>query len=71
MKHIKFLSETFKILVVKFSIYLNRRNFVMVRHFLFALPLGISKLYSVIAHFQDIFFITKTCLFKYTENFTP
>ena len=29
MKNIKFLSENLKFLVVKFSIYLNRRVFVM------------------------------------------
>ena len=57
MKNIRILSENVEFLVVKFSIYLNRRVFVMKRR--------IKINVFLISHY-----ITKTCLFKYTENFT-
>ena len=57
-KYQNFLSENFPSLVVKFSIYLNRRVFVMFFFYLFCF------------HYENMLFIMKTCLFNYTENFT-
>ena len=55
---------SFFVLVVKFSIYLNRRVFVMERE-----ELWISCT-SHNAFYTPTYCITKTRLFKYTENFT-
>ena len=95
----EFLSESFQFLVVKFSIYLNRRVFVMIRPLKSLIRLCESEGWSQSsqgAHVQRYIFwflcllhstwekwfimytgnessnslIMKTCLFKYTENFT-
>ena len=52
-----FLSENFQFLEVKFSIYLNRRVFVMAQ--------SVARLPA-----DPGITITKTRLFKYVENFT-
>ena len=78
MKNIRvFLSENFQFLEVKFSIYSNRRVFVM-RNYesLMADRQYIERIHA--ATHTSLFInlnlslpvITKTRLFKYTENFT-
>ena len=67
MKNIKvFLSEKFQYLAVKFSIYLNRHVFVMVRLRYGSFLGNITPLYL-----NGRFLITKTRLCKCTEILPP
>ena len=62
----EFLSENFQVWVVAFSIYLNRRVFVMCFFRFRFFFLGRFVFLGII----KINFITKTRLFKYIENLT-
>ena len=69
-KILEILSVKFQFLVVKFSIYLNRRVFVMIVYRL----LEKIEVSDITTHVQDylpsLTTITKTRLFKYIENFS-
>ena len=71
MKNIRvFLSENFQLLEVKFSIYLNRRVFVMLAKLMKkSCKEHRDKQVFIVSTFLLIS-ITETHLFKYTENFT-
>ena len=64
-----FISKNFLFLVVKFSIYLNKRVFVVSVGVSCFLSLYISHLFCR-RFLGKVYLITKTSLFKYTENFT-
>ena len=67
-KYQNFLSENFPFLVVKFSVYLNRRVFVMRLDRLGGLSSTFTReLYIMTSYFKNN---TRTSLFKYTENLT-
>ena len=67
-----FLSEKFLFLVVKFSIHLDRRVLVMVEHFsyMFGCILFVCGHLEKQTAVMNQSIITKTHLFKYTENYT-
>ena len=64
MKNIRFLSENFQFLEVKFSIYLNRRVFVMYSY-------GASCAVKQILRQRSCRSCRKWKRFKYTENLPP
>ena len=77
MKAIRFLSENFQFLEVKFSSYLNRRAFVMKACMSYANiespdkhahQCSLFRVFSVRQY--SLQYITKTRLLKYIENFT-
>ena len=72
-KYQNFLSENFPFLVVKFSVYLNRRVFIMTCCRNDVLSKMQGKEMTIVQTVPPFTFdhITKTRLFKYIENFTP
>ena len=71
-KYQNLLSEICHFVLVKFSVYLNRRVFVMStdRSKAVSLLQFFFVRASVVSYVAFVLPITKTCLFRYIENFT-